>query len=163
VADQDVILGDVAQTLTIRHVTTDRTSFMPGVLMASARSRTCRTGSRWGSSACSGLGRLVLVAVTDHAAERYRQRVRGTLDARAEVVARVSRAWAGGELLLRAAAGAAAQRGSVYVRDGRHRLRLPRGQAARRAARRDAVGGRRGPAVPRRFTDALKREERRRR
>ena len=34
VADQDVILGDVAQTLTIRHATTDRTSFMPGVLMA---------------------------------------------------------------------------------------------------------------------------------
>jgi 4-hydroxy-tetrahydrodipicolinate reductase len=34
VADQDVILGDVAQTLTVRHVTTDRTSFMPGVLMA---------------------------------------------------------------------------------------------------------------------------------
>jgi 4-hydroxy-tetrahydrodipicolinate reductase len=34
VADQEVILGDVAQTLTIRHVTTDRTSFMPGVLMA---------------------------------------------------------------------------------------------------------------------------------
>ncbi len=34
VADQDVILGDVAQTLTIRHSTTDRTSFMPGVLLA---------------------------------------------------------------------------------------------------------------------------------
>ena len=34
VADQDVILGDVAQTLIIRHVTTDRTSFMPGVLLA---------------------------------------------------------------------------------------------------------------------------------
>jgi 4-hydroxy-tetrahydrodipicolinate reductase len=34
VADQDVILGDVAQTLTIRHQTTDRTSFMPGVLLA---------------------------------------------------------------------------------------------------------------------------------
>jgi 4-hydroxy-tetrahydrodipicolinate reductase len=34
VADQEVILGDVAQTLTIRHVTTDRTSFMPGVLLA---------------------------------------------------------------------------------------------------------------------------------
>jgi 4-hydroxy-tetrahydrodipicolinate reductase len=34
VADQDVILGDVAQTLTLRHATTDRTSFMPGVLMA---------------------------------------------------------------------------------------------------------------------------------
>ncbi len=34
VADQDVILGDVAQTLTLRHVTTDRPSFMPGVLLA---------------------------------------------------------------------------------------------------------------------------------
>jgi 4-hydroxy-tetrahydrodipicolinate reductase len=34
VANQDVILGDVAQTLTLSHVTTDRTSFMPGVLMA---------------------------------------------------------------------------------------------------------------------------------
>ena len=34
VADQEVILGDVAQTLTIRHSTTDRTSFMPGVLLA---------------------------------------------------------------------------------------------------------------------------------
>ena len=37
VADQDVILGDVAQTLTLRHVTTDRTSFMPGVLLAVRR------------------------------------------------------------------------------------------------------------------------------
>ncbi len=36
VADQEVILGDEAQTLTIRHVTTDRTSFMPGVLLACA-------------------------------------------------------------------------------------------------------------------------------
>ncbi|HTE64486.1 MAG TPA: dihydrodipicolinate reductase C-terminal domain-containing protein [Solirubrobacteraceae bacterium] len=34
VADQDVILGDVGQSLTLRHVTTDRTSFTPGVLMA---------------------------------------------------------------------------------------------------------------------------------
>ena len=37
VADQDVILGDTAQTLTIRHVTTDRPSFMPGVLLAIRR------------------------------------------------------------------------------------------------------------------------------
>jgi 4-hydroxy-tetrahydrodipicolinate reductase len=37
VADQDVILGDVAQTLTLRHVTTDRTSFMPGVILAVRR------------------------------------------------------------------------------------------------------------------------------
>jgi 4-hydroxy-tetrahydrodipicolinate reductase len=34
VADQEVILGDQAQTLTLRHATTDRTSFMPGVLLA---------------------------------------------------------------------------------------------------------------------------------
>ena len=34
VADQEVILGDVAQTLRLTHVTTDRTSFMPGVLLA---------------------------------------------------------------------------------------------------------------------------------
>jgi 4-hydroxy-tetrahydrodipicolinate reductase len=37
VADQEVILGDQAQTLTIRHATTDRTSFMPGVLLAIRR------------------------------------------------------------------------------------------------------------------------------
>jgi 4-hydroxy-tetrahydrodipicolinate reductase len=34
VADQEVILGDVAQTLSIRHSTTDRSCFMPGVLLA---------------------------------------------------------------------------------------------------------------------------------
>jgi 4-hydroxy-tetrahydrodipicolinate reductase len=37
VANQEVILGDVGQTLTIRHDTTDRTSFMPGVLLAIRR------------------------------------------------------------------------------------------------------------------------------
>jgi 4-hydroxy-tetrahydrodipicolinate reductase len=37
VADQDVVLGGTAQTLTLRHVTTDRTSFMPGVLLAVRR------------------------------------------------------------------------------------------------------------------------------
>jgi 4-hydroxy-tetrahydrodipicolinate reductase len=37
VADQDVVFGDVAQTLTIRHVTTDRSCFMPGVLLAIRR------------------------------------------------------------------------------------------------------------------------------
>ncbi|UUY02483.1 4-hydroxy-tetrahydrodipicolinate reductase [Svornostia abyssi] len=34
VANQEVILGDVGQTLTIRHDSIDRTSFMPGVLAA---------------------------------------------------------------------------------------------------------------------------------
>ena len=39
VAHQEVILGDVGQTLTIRHDSTDRQSFMPGVLLAIRRVR----------------------------------------------------------------------------------------------------------------------------
>src|SRR5438132_1032853 len=34
VAHQEVLLGTTGQTLTIRHDTTDRTSYMPGVLLA---------------------------------------------------------------------------------------------------------------------------------
>jgi 4-hydroxy-tetrahydrodipicolinate reductase len=37
VAHQEVILGDVGQTLSIRHDTTSRESFMPGVLLAVRR------------------------------------------------------------------------------------------------------------------------------
>src|ERR1700733_7325257 len=37
VAHQEVILGDVGQTLTIRHDSIDRASFMPGVLLAVRR------------------------------------------------------------------------------------------------------------------------------
>jgi 4-hydroxy-tetrahydrodipicolinate reductase len=37
VADQEVILGDIGQTLIISHRTVDRTSFMPGVLLAIRR------------------------------------------------------------------------------------------------------------------------------
>jgi 4-hydroxy-tetrahydrodipicolinate reductase len=37
VAHQEVILGDVGQTLTIRHDSVDRISFMPGVLLAIRR------------------------------------------------------------------------------------------------------------------------------
>ena len=37
VAHQEVILGDVGQTLTIRHDSIDRLSFMPGVLLAIRR------------------------------------------------------------------------------------------------------------------------------
>jgi 4-hydroxy-tetrahydrodipicolinate reductase len=37
VAHQEVIFGDVGQTLTIRHDSTDRESFMPGVLLAIRR------------------------------------------------------------------------------------------------------------------------------
>jgi 4-hydroxy-tetrahydrodipicolinate reductase len=37
VAHQEVIFGDLGQTLTIRHDSTDRQSFMPGVLLAVRR------------------------------------------------------------------------------------------------------------------------------
>jgi len=37
VAHQEVILGDVGQTLTLRHDSTDRMSFVPGVLLAVRR------------------------------------------------------------------------------------------------------------------------------
>ena len=37
VAHQEVLLGEVGQTLTIRHDSTDRESFMPGVLLAIRR------------------------------------------------------------------------------------------------------------------------------
>jgi 4-hydroxy-tetrahydrodipicolinate reductase len=53
VAHQEVILGDVGQTLTIRHDSTDRTSFMPGVLLAVRR-----VGSL-GSSPVIGLEHLL--------------------------------------------------------------------------------------------------------
>ena len=72
----------------------------------------------------------MLIAVTDHAVERYRQRVRGTLDARAEIAAR---GW-----------GRRTPPGARRAAAGHHRrarrlarVRLRRGQAARRARRRD--------------------------
>jgi 4-hydroxy-tetrahydrodipicolinate reductase len=34
VAHQEVIFGDVGQTLTLRHDSIERTSFMPGVILA---------------------------------------------------------------------------------------------------------------------------------
>ena len=37
VAHQEVVLGTAGQTLTIRHDTVDRDSFMPGVLLAVRR------------------------------------------------------------------------------------------------------------------------------
>src|SRR4051794_30718784 len=40
----------------------------------------------------------VTVAVTDHAVDRYLQRVRGTLEPRVEIAARVGRAWAAGRV-----------------------------------------------------------------
>jgi hypothetical protein len=113
-----------------------------------------------------------LIAVTDHAAERYRQRVRGTLDARGEITERVGRAWAAGAVssepppLSRASRSpplrsAAAQRGSVYVRDGQLVFVClddrPRGELVVVTLWEEGEDA----AVPRRFTAALKREDRR--
>ncbi len=41
VAHQEVVLGTTGQTLVIRHDTTDRTSFMPGVILAAKRISGC--------------------------------------------------------------------------------------------------------------------------
>ena len=95
--------------------------------------------------------------MTDHAAERYRQRVRGTLDARAEVTARVGKAWAAGAVSREPPPGAAAQRGSAYVRDGDIVFVCledkPRGELIVVTLWQEGEQ----PAVPRRYTDALKR------
>jgi hypothetical protein len=102
----------------------------------------------------------VLVSVTDHAAERYRQRVRGTLDARKEIAARVGEAWAAGSVSREPPPGAAAQRGSVYVSDRDITFVClwdrPRGELLVVTLWEEGED----PQVPRRFTDALK--ERRR-
>ena len=54
----------------------------------------------------------MLVAVTDHAAERFRQRVRGTLDAKTEIAARVARAREAGRV-------EPGERGTILVREAR--------------------------------------------
>jgi hypothetical protein len=62
----------------------------------------------------------ILVAVTDHAVERFRQRIggrSGEVDVRPEIVARVTRAWEAGRVTDEPPPGATGARGSVYVRD----------------------------------------------
>lgn len=97
----------------------------------------------------------MLIAVTDHAAERFRQRVRGTLDAKSEIATRVARAYAAGrtESGDRGALMVADldRSGLVYVcRPDRDELVVTtlweRGEDA---------------AVPKRFTDALRRDDHR--
>lgn len=96
----------------------------------------------------------VLVAVTDHAAERFRQRVRGTLDAKAEIVERVGRAWQAGNLR----PGPPQQRGTVDVMDLDDRSVIfvcrhdrPRGELVVVTLWEEGDRAR----VPRRYTDAL--------
>jgi hypothetical protein len=97
----------------------------------------------------------MLIAVTDHAAERFRQRVRGTLDAKAEIQAAVAQAWQDGRV-------ENGERGELLVRDARRRNLL---YVCRRDDRELVVvtlweeGG--DQAVPKRFTDALRRDDHR--
>jgi hypothetical protein len=92
----------------------------------------------------------MLVAVTDHAAQRFRQRVRGTLDAKTEIAARVGRSLQAGRV-------EDGERGTVLVRDMRRRDLV---YVCRREGHELVVvtlweeGD--AAAVPKRFTDALR-------
>jgi hypothetical protein len=105
----------------------------------------------------------VLIAVTDHAVERFRQRVgtrTGALDPRPEIVGRVRQAVAAGRLSDAAPAGATGARGSLYVRDlvDRDLVFVCRHGDGELVVISLWEEGRIGsPRVPRRFTDALKR------
>jgi hypothetical protein len=95
----------------------------------------------------------MLVAVTDHAAERFRQRVRGTLQPKPEVASRVARAYAAGRV-------EPGERGALLVRD----LERARLIYVCRPERDELVvttlwGEGDDAAVPRRFTDALRRDD----
>ncbi len=96
----------------------------------------------------------MLVAVTDHAAERFLQRVRGTLDAKPEIASRVARAHACGRVQ-------PGERGTVLVRDQRRRDLV---YVCRRAGDELVVvtlwEEGEDTAVPKRFTDALRRDDR---
>lgn len=97
----------------------------------------------------------MLIAVTDHAAERFRQRVRGTLEAKTEVAARVASAHEAG----RAQAGA---RGTIRVRDLQQRdlvyvCRLERDELVVVTLWEEGEAA----AVHRRFTDALRPDDHR--
>jgi len=106
------------------------------------------------------------VGVTDHAVERYRQRVSGgsgAIDVRSQIAARVTRAVEAGRVSDEPPAGAAGGRGSVYVQD----LERPDLVYVCRhdRPRRELIvvtlweAGEQ-PAVPRRFTDELRALER---
>jgi hypothetical protein len=108
----------------------------------------------------------VLVAVTDHAVERFRQRVgsrAGLLDPRPEIAGRVRRAWEAGRWSEEPPGGLradrAATRDSVYVRDlvDRDLLFVCRRERDELVVVSLWEAGRVGtPRVPRRFTDALR-------
>jgi hypothetical protein len=97
----------------------------------------------------------MLIAVTDHAAERFRQRVRGTLDAKSEIATRVAAAREAGRT-------STGERGAVLVRDVRRRdlvyvCRPGDGELVVLTLWEEGEEA----AVPKRFTDALRRDDHR--
>ena len=97
----------------------------------------------------------MLVAVTDHAAERFRQRVRGTLDAKTEIAARVAEARAAGRV-------ESGERGTLLVRDLERRdlvyvCRPTESELVVVTLWEEGDDA----AVPKRFTDALRRDDHR--
>src|SRR3954453_10756802 len=97
----------------------------------------------------------MLVAVTDHAAERFRQRVRGSLDEKTEIAGRVARAHAAGRV-------EAGDRGTIRVRDIDRRdvVYVCRPEGLELVVVTLWEEGE-DAAVPRRFTDALRRDDHR--
>jgi hypothetical protein len=95
----------------------------------------------------------MLVAVTDHAAERFRQRVRGTLDEKLEIASRVARAHAAGHA-------EPAEAGAVLVRDLERPslIYLCRPKADELVVITLWEEGE-DAAVPKRFTNALRRDD----
>jgi hypothetical protein len=96
---------------------------------------------------------VALVAVTDHAVERYLQRVRGALEPRTEIAARVGEALAAGRT-------EPGERGAILVRDAERPDLVyvcmhdrPRGELIVVTLWEEGDD----PEVPKRFTDALRR------
>ncbi len=97
----------------------------------------------------------MLVAVTNHAAERFRQRVRGSLNEKTEIASAVARAYAAGRLEVMPNGTVHVhdldRRDLVYVcrREGEELLVVTLWEEGESAA------------VPRRFTDVLRRDDHR--
>jgi len=95
----------------------------------------------------------MLVAVTDHAAARFRQRVRGTLDEKTEIAGRVARAQQAGRV-------EQGERGTILVRDLQRRDLV---YVCRREGHELVVvtlwEEGEDAAVPKRFTDVLRRDD----
>jgi hypothetical protein len=110
----------------------------------------------------------ILVAVTDHAVERFRQRVggrAGEIDARPEIITRVTRAWEAGRVSDEPPAGASGARGSVYVSDLLDRNVVFVCRHDRAASELLVItlweqeGGPAPPRVAKHFTDALRADD----